>query len=101
MNFTQVFIYRHPHPIRNAIMPKLLYVTLHLVFIWIPSVKAFLYMYFLYRTDLMGTAAAPFLLFSTINSVFILIVWYGIRVEPILEASQEGLEDEFRWIKER
>ena len=60
-----------------------------------------IYLYYVYRSTLLEQNAAAFLLMSTINCIFILLVWYNQIVMPFLESSKEMLEKEYRWEQER
>ena len=38
---------------------------------------------------------------STINCIFILLVWYNTILTPYIEAEKAKLEQEYRWEEER
>lgn len=74
-NFVVPFKFRGL-PWRNRIVPVILRVIVQVIFIVIPAGKTMLYLYYVYRTDLLDTPAGPWLLMCTVNCIFILLVWY-------------------------
>ena len=77
------------NPIRNYIIPRMLYVTCYGVFVVVPIIKVLIYLWFVYRTDLLTSIAGSWLLVGTVNSLYILLVWYEPRIEPMVEAGIE------------
>ena len=88
-------------PWRNRIVPKTIYIMLQLIYIIIPSAKCVLYIYFVFKTDMMDHIVGPWLLGCSVNCIFILLVWYRNHIMPWKESSKALLEDEYRWEKER
>ena len=68
-----------------------------MVFIWVPALKILIYLYFVYRTELLSTIAGPWLLFCTVNCLYILVAWYGTRVEPVIEEARAVYYREKVW----
>ena len=100
MNFTRTWEFKG-HPYRNYILPKVLYVTVFAVFVVVPLGKVLIYLWFVYRTDLLTTIAGSWLLVGTVNSLYILLAWYGARIEPLVEEGMQQVKDEAIWEKER
>ena len=63
--------------------------------------KVLIYLVYVYRSSLLEGMTAPFLLMSTINCIFILLVWYNTIISPYLESTKEQLKNEYRWEEER
>ena len=89
--FTPFFVYKGS-PWRNTIVPKLLLLTTDAVFIYIPGLKVFIYLIYVYRSTLLESEAAPFLLMCTINCIFILLVWYNTILTPYIESEKAKLQ---------
>ena len=53
--------------------------------------KVLIYLVYVYRSSLLEGMTAPFLLMSTINCIFILLVWYNTIISPYLESTKEQL----------
>lgn len=79
----------------------MLFTIVNTIFIYIPAGKTILYLYYVYRTTLLETVAGPWLLFCTVNCIFILLVWYYTRVEPVIDMTRQTVADELRWEEER
>ena len=86
---------------RNTIVPIVITYTCKFIFEWIPAGKVFIYLYHVYRSSLLRQIAAPFLLMSTVNCIFILLVWYKTIVTPFLEKKQSELKEYYRWDMKR
>ena len=82
-------------------MPKILYALAYAVFVITPVSKGLVYMYFLYRTDLLTTVTGPWLLCSTVNCLFILAFWWPNVVKEVIATELASLQDEYRWEEER
>ena len=76
---------------RNTFVPQLIRYACKLIFEWIPGAKVFIYLIYVYRSSLLHQIAAPFLLMSTVNCIFILLVWYKTIVTPFLEKKLKEL----------
>ena len=99
MNFTRTWTFKGA-PLRNYIIPRVLYVTCFTVFVIVPIAKVLIYLWFVYRTDLLTTVAGSWLLVGTVNSLYILQAWYGARIEPLVEEGMTQVHNEAIWEKE-
>ena len=86
---------------RNRVVPQLIFLTCNFIFVYIPMAKVLIYLDYVYRSPLLEGTSAPFLLMSTINCIFILLVWYNTIISPYLQATREQLKNEYRWEEER
>ena len=80
-------------PWRNRVIPKAIFFTLKLIFVYIPVSKCLLFALYVWQTTLMSEIAGPWLLACSITCLFILVVWYRTMIVPKVKACKDTLKN--------